>query len=122
MPGLAEESHPSGSHACSTTSSSGATVIPLRGSLKTPHPAASGNTGPSTTSQNECEVAAFWERIYAQQGRTLADTATADAHRITAATIGLLIEGAHADGVINDAQAQYLGALTIEAVRAPDSL
>ncbi|WP_435058404.1 hypothetical protein [Streptomyces sp. bgisy060] len=121
MPGLAEEPHPSGSYA-SSASAAHATVIPLRGSLQAPHPSASRSADLSSATQNERDVAAFWERIYSQQGRTLADAATAEAHRITAATIGLLIEGARADGVINDEQAQYLGALTIEAVRAPDFL
>ncbi|MEU3704825.1 hypothetical protein AB0E82_21355 [Streptomyces anulatus] len=121
MPGLAEEPRPSGCHAVST-STAHATVIPLRASLRAPHPSASGCTDRRAGTQSERDVAAFWEQIYTQQGRTLADTATADAHRITAATIGLLLEGARADGVIDDEQAQYLAALTIEAVRAPDFL
>ncbi|WP_282792951.1 hypothetical protein [Streptomyces sp. CC224B] len=99
-----------------------ATVIPLHGKLSTSRSAASRSAGPPAPPQHEREVAAFWEKIYTQQGRTLADAATADAHRITAATLGLLIEGARADGVITDEQAQYLGALTVEAVRAPDFL
>ncbi|MDJ0466111.1 hypothetical protein [Streptomyces sp. H27-C3] len=98
-----------------------ATVIQLRSGLKAAHPAAAPSLDPSA-GQSDRDAAGFWERIYAQQGRTLADEATADAHRITSATMGLLIEGARADGVINDEQARYLGALTIEAVRAPDFL
>lgn len=120
MPGLAEESHPSGSLA--PTSPTNATVIPFRRSFGAPHPSVSGSSDRSACAQKERDVAAFWEQIYTQQGRTLGDTATADAHRITAATIGLLIEGARAEGVLDDEQAQYLAALTIEAVRAPDFL
>lgn len=120
MPGLAEP-HPSGGHASSTTTVN-ATVIPFRTSLSASHPSASCRAAPTAGSDDERKVAAFWEQIYTQQGHTLTDAGTADVHRIASATIGLLIEGARADGVINDEQAQYLGALTIEAVRAPDFL
>ncbi|PZT71432.1 hypothetical protein [Streptomyces sp. AC1-42T] len=121
MSGLAEESQPSGSHAV-PTSPAHATVIPLRRTFGAPHPSASGADRQAGAPNERTDIAAFWEKIFTQQGRTLADTATADAHRITAATIGLLIEGARAEGVLDDDQAEYLSTLTVEAVRAPDFL
>jgi hypothetical protein len=89
-----------------------APVIPIRGRLSSPDPSSDSGHG----------IAVFWEQIFAQQGFSLKDPATAAAHRTTAATLGLLLEGARAEGVINDAQAQYLVTLTEEAVRAPDFL
>ncbi|TQE33127.1 hypothetical protein [Streptomyces ipomoeae] len=110
MVGLARNSDPGDP---STVPSAPAPVIPLHGRLKTAEP---------SVGAGDRDVAMFWEQIFGQQGRSLADPATAEAHRITAATLGLLIEGARAEGVINEAQAAYLGALTVEAVQAPDRL
>ncbi|MDX3165965.1 hypothetical protein PV516_19445 [Streptomyces scabiei] len=87
-------------------------MIPLRPGL------AGGETGSPTDTQ----VAAWWQKIYGDMGRTLCDPATAEAHRITAAGFGLLIDGARASGVLSESQATYLSGLAVEAVRAPDFL
>ncbi|MCF1592427.1 MULTISPECIES: hypothetical protein [Streptomyces] len=87
-----------------------AAVIPLR-----PVASAGGDGRPT-----DLQVAAWWEKIFGDMGRTLTDPATAEAHRITAAGFGLLIDGARAAGVLSDSQATYLSGLAVEAVRAPD--
>ncbi|WP_198274947.1 hypothetical protein [Streptomyces javensis] len=89
-----------------------ATVIPLR-------PAAPASAEEPVGDQ---QVAAFWEGIFLRQGRTLRDPSTAECHRITAATFGLLINGARDQGVLSEDQAEYLAKLAVEAVRAPDFL
>jgi len=88
----------------------GATVTPLRSVLAT-------ETGPA---HRQSESARFWEAIFVQQGRTLSDPGTAETHRITAATFGLLFEGARTEGVLTDQAAAYLSSLAEAAVRAPD--
>ncbi|MER5302189.1 hypothetical protein ABT039_22400 [Streptomyces lasiicapitis] len=94
------------------SASADANVIPLR----------PGMVGGGDDSPTEPQVAAWWEQCYAQMGRTLTDGETADAHRITAAGFGLLIDGARASGVLSESQAAYLSGLAVEAVRAPDFL
>ncbi|MFF2571150.1 hypothetical protein [Streptomyces sp. NPDC058084] len=89
---------------------SGADVIPLRPSLPASVPS-------SLTDQ---QVAAWWESIFQDMGRTLTDEQTAEAHRVTSAGFGLLIDGARAAGVLTESQAEYLSAMAVEAVRAPD--
>ncbi|MFF4409734.1 hypothetical protein [Streptomyces sp. NPDC001404] len=81
-----------------------------------------GVSRPAAAQSADHQVAAFWESIFAQQGQTLRNPATAEAHRITAATFGLLIDGALAQGVLTEEQAAYLSGLAVEAVRAPDFL
>ncbi|MCZ0983887.1 hypothetical protein O1L60_44800 [Streptomyces diastatochromogenes] len=65
-------------------------------------------------------MAAWWEKIFQDMGRTLTEAQTAEAHRITSAGFGLLIDGARAAGVLTDSQASYLSGMAVEAVRAPD--
>ncbi|WP_333745534.1 hypothetical protein [Streptomyces sp. IBSBF 2950] len=87
-----------------------AAVIPLR-------PAMNSREAGSPT---DPQVAAWWEKIYGDMGRTLKDPDTAEAHRITSAGFGLLIDGARAAGMLSESQATYLSGLAVEAVRAPD--
>lgn len=94
------------------SSAAEATVIPLR----------SGLTASADGSMTDQQVAAWWESVFQKMGRTLADERTAEAHRVTAAGFGLLIEGARAAGVLSESQAKYLSEMAVEAVRAPDHL
>lgn len=112
-PSLAARDEPGGEHGGVTRSASAdATVIPLR----------PGITADAHGNPTDPQVAAWWEKIYRDMGRTLTDEDTAEAHRITAAAFGLLIDGARAAGVLSESQAGYLSGMAVEAVRAPDFL
>ncbi|WP_435245184.1 hypothetical protein [Streptomyces tendae] len=93
--------------------STAADVIPLRRDL-----AADGLAAPSGVTDSQ--VASWWEKVFRDMNRTLTDEQTAEAHRITSAGFGLLIDGARTAGVLTEAQAAYLSGLAVEAVRAPD--
>ncbi|MEU3399413.1 hypothetical protein [Streptomyces filamentosus] len=110
-PSLAARDEHGGEHPI-RSSAAEATVIPLRTGL------AVSRDGSMTDQQ----VAAWWESVFQNMGRTLGDERTAEAHRVTAAGFGLLIEGARAAGVLSEPQAQYLSEMAVEAVRAPDHL
>jgi hypothetical protein len=116
MPGLAHDSGSPGGRSLRPTS--GATVVHLR---RIPPEGASAPAS-SVRAFGNSDAAAFWERIFQGQGRSLADPDTAQVHQITAATIGLLIDGAHADGRLDHETAVYLTGLVGDAVRAPQNL
>lgn len=111
-PSLAARNEPGGEHGVTGSAPTQATVIPLR----------PGNAGTGDEQVTDHQVAAWWESVFVRQGRTLADEATAEVHRITAATFGLLIDGARAQGMLSEEQAAYMSGLAVEAVRAPDFL
>ncbi|MFD4397260.1 hypothetical protein [Kitasatospora sp. NPDC058478] len=70
----------------------------------------------------EGTAAEYWEAVYRQQGRTLRDGSTADAHRTALATVALLLDGAEAEGEVPPAAAAYLKGLLIEGIQVPDQL
>ncbi|MFJ2752758.1 hypothetical protein [Streptomyces sp. NPDC087297] len=108
-PSLAARNEPSGDRrGVIRSAATDNTVVPLRPTL-----AGDGST-------TDHQVAAWWESMFLKMGRTLTDEPTAEAHRITAAAFGLLIDGARASGVIDDSQASYLAGMAVEAIRAPD--
>ncbi|MFD6534881.1 hypothetical protein [Streptomyces goshikiensis] len=108
-PSLAARNEPSGDpRGVIRSAATDNTVVPLRPTL-----ASDGST-------TDHQVAAWWEMMFSRMGHTLTDLPTAEAHRITAAAFGLLIDGARASGILDDFQAGYLSGMAVEAIRAPD--
>lgn len=62
------------------------------------------------------------QSLFLSRGQSLADPATADIHRTSMASMQLILSGALATGVINDAQHAVLAGMTDDAGTAPDVL
>ncbi|MEU9849295.1 hypothetical protein [Streptomyces sp. NPDC047985] len=114
MPSAVEPTYPGlpsphdGSHA---------RVIPIRarGRRRTP----AGEPAPVTPQQ---QLAETMQALFLARGRTLTDGPTAEAYDITLGAVLLMLDGAHAEGVVGTAEHMTLRGMVQGMVDAPASL
>lgn len=66
------------------------------------------------------DVAAYWQTMYTGAGLSLADPATAAAHRATIKGLRILVDAARHTGSLDEAAAGYVTQLLAEAEATPD--